>query len=124
MLGDILAGTYEKGMTSFSYMLVNELCVWPYHQAAIVLFLSASHTNLHHFFIRATSTMLPKDIEAFVTLNPDIADDLIKAYHQGGTLPILRRQSSTEEVEADWATQFRMIENELREFTSKLVEIK
>ena len=68
--------------------------------------------------------MLPKDIEAFVAFNPDIADDLIKVYHQGGTLPVLRRQSSTEEVEADWATQFRMIENELREFTSRLVEIK
>jgi len=89
-------------------MLVNELCHSPYHSSAIALFLSASHTNYHHFFIKTSSMLLPKDMENFANENPEITERLIRVYHlrEPAPVPLLRRSISTEDEDAmpDWAT--------------------
>ena len=81
MLQEILEATYEKELTSFSFLLVNELCGWPYHSTSIVLFLSASHTNYHHFFIRSCSMLSAKDLDDFATSNHEMAERLVRVYY-------------------------------------------
>ena len=60
-------------LSSSAYLLVSELCQQPYHTEAMVIFLSANHSNYHHFFIKCCAQLTPSDLDQFITNNIQIA---------------------------------------------------
>ena len=50
-------------LSGSAYLLVSELCQQPYHTEAIVIFLSANHSNYHHFFIKCCAQLTSIDLD-------------------------------------------------------------
>jgi hypothetical protein len=79
-LQQILENFHDNQFSGNSFMLVSELCLWPYHTTSMVLFLSASHTNYHHFFIRALSMLLPRDVDEFIKCNEPLSVHIVQEF--------------------------------------------
>ena len=64
-------------------MLLNELCLAPYHTTALIVFLESIQQDYHHFFVRCSSMMSDKDLGEFIEIHTEVASRLVEHFVGG-----------------------------------------
>ena len=82
-------------------MLVSELCAAPYNTSSMILFMTANHTNYHHFFIRSCSMLTQKDLDDFILNNFEFVESLVKVFGSPKLMNKVQQKSSLDDNQED-----------------------